>query len=333
MNEESNPSSRLGRGLGAMFNEVSTIKAGSAPTGGGFLRIPVNDLALPGTARLPDQNLIESIRKYGVLQPILVARAESGFRLLAGARRLQAAREAGLADVPALIVPPDRAGAMDVYLEENLTRAELTEVDRMRLRDQWARETGRDPELAKRRIPDLPQPAATVIETPPEASSRGWMVATLLLAPACLVLLAMLVIAKPKPLLPEKTGITTEIDAAKSVDHSWMESFRFPGQSRATSGSRLLVAFTDAMFSEGEITPSGARYLSQLAAVGAASPRPVTIRLLLNSGDAEFNQRHAELAVRFMQAEGFTQVNSIAEQRDPNLGRLSTVIAEIVPVQ
>jgi ParB-like chromosome segregation protein Spo0J len=87
------------------------------------------------------------VKKFGVLQPVLVAREPKPVTGCSpDARRAQAARDAGLADVPALIIPPDRAGELDVFLEENLNRADLSEFDRLRLRDQWMRETGRDAE-------------------------------------------------------------------------------------------------------------------------------------------------------------------------------------------
>jgi hypothetical protein len=57
--------------------------------------------------------------------------------------------------------------------------------------------------------------------------------------------------------------------------NDWMEFFRFPGQERIVSGNRLIVAFGQPFFRDGEITPNGARHLSQLAAVTAASDKNV----------------------------------------------------------
>jgi hypothetical protein len=336
MNDEAQQPSRLGRGLGAMFNEVSGIKAGSAPTGGGYLRIPLADLHLPGTARAPDEHLTASVRSYGVLQPVLVARAESGYRLLAGARRVQAAREAGLADVPALIIPPDRAGELDVFLEENLTRADLTEFDRIRLRDQWMRETGRDAEAAGRRIPDLPAPPAPVAleTTDTDTISPYWKLATVLLAPLCVILLAATLMAYgPKfattAAAPSANRPATDTPAVTGT--GWMDTFRFPGQERIVRGNRLILAFTAPCFADGAITPTGIRLLNQLAAVASASEQKVAVRLLVHGGDPELNRVHADLAVRHLAGEGLPGVLALPMAPDAKLGNQSVILVEITP--
>jgi len=330
MNEESSPS-RLGRGLSAMVNEVSTIKAGSAPTGGGFIRIPVTELHLSGTARVPNEKLIASVKKFGVLQPVLVSRTDTGFRLLAGSRRVQAARDAGLADVPALIIPPDRAGELDVFIEENLNRTDLTEFDRLRLRDQWIRETGRDDESAKAVIPDLPPlPAPITIE--PAPASPVWKVATGVLSAVSLALLVLLLNIKPLDRRPVIIPVEFIQNPPAAPANAWMDKFRFPGQERIVSGSRLIVAFGQPCFSDGEITPNGARHLSQLAAVTAASDKNVRVRLLLHGGDPTINRRHADLATAYLQNEGLTGVVAFPTERDPSLGTRSLIVAEIVPL-
>lgn len=331
MNEETIPPSRLGRGLSAMVNEVSTIKAGSAPTGGGFIRIPVSELHLPGTARAPNEKLIASVKKLGVLQPVLVKRADAGFRLLAGSRRVQAARDAGLADVPALIIQPDRAGELDVFLEENLNRVDLTEFDRLRLRDQWKRETGRDDESAKAVIPDLPPlpPPITMESAPP---SPVWKVATGVLSAACLILLVLFMNVKPVDQRPVIIPVEFIQNPPAAPANAWMDNFRFPGQERIVSGNRLIVAFGQPCFSEGEITPIGARHLSQLAAVTAASDKNVRVRLLLHGGDPTTNRQHADLATAYLQNEGLAGVVAFPTESDPSLGTRSLIVAEIVPV-
>ena len=65
--------------------------------------------------------LVESIRAYGVLEPILVAEEGEGYRLLAGERRFHAAKMAGLKTIPAMV----RGGGKEVALAENLARKEM----------------------------------------------------------------------------------------------------------------------------------------------------------------------------------------------------------------
>jgi ParB family chromosome partitioning protein len=73
--------------------------------------------------------LAESIRRHGLLQPLVVRRTEAGYELIAGERRLRAAREAGLDEVPVTIrdaEPPER---LELALIENLQREELTPLE------------------------------------------------------------------------------------------------------------------------------------------------------------------------------------------------------------
>lgn len=83
--------------------------------------------AQPRTEFSPEglQELSQSIRRHGVLQPLSVRRCESGYQLIAGERRLRAARLAGLTEVPCIVMRMnDRESGM-VALIENLQRQDL----------------------------------------------------------------------------------------------------------------------------------------------------------------------------------------------------------------
>lgn len=70
--------------------------------------------------------LAESIRQYGVLNPLTVRRAPGGgYELVAGERRLRAARVAGLTDVPCLVIAADNEDSSAIALVENLQRRDL----------------------------------------------------------------------------------------------------------------------------------------------------------------------------------------------------------------
>ena len=70
--------------------------------------------------------LAESIRQYGVLNPLTVRRAPGGgYELVAGERRLRAARVAGLNDVPCLLIAADNEDSSAIALVENLQRRDL----------------------------------------------------------------------------------------------------------------------------------------------------------------------------------------------------------------
>lgn len=77
--------------------------------------------------------LVTSIRRHGVLQPLIVTRdtgSAGRFVLVAGERRWRAAGEAGLAEVPVTIVTADDADRLELALVENLQREDLPALDR-----------------------------------------------------------------------------------------------------------------------------------------------------------------------------------------------------------
>ena len=68
------------------------------------------------------RELADSIRAYGILQPLTVRRVGSGYQLVAGERRMRAARIAGLREVPCLVAQVDEQDAGMLALIENLQR-------------------------------------------------------------------------------------------------------------------------------------------------------------------------------------------------------------------
>jgi len=277
-----------------MVNEVSAIKAGSASSGGGYLRIPLADIHEPHHGRVPDQALIDSVKKFGVLQPVLVTRRDDGYELIAGSRRIQAARTAGLADAPALIVPPERAGALDVFLEENLNRVELSEADRTRLRDRWMRETGRSEEQALERIPtqDIWQEVG-----PPPSKKRAqvWMIAAGVLAVVSAVLLTMIFKAKPvdsRTVIIPVEFVESAVETPPPPDTQWMEPFRFPGSQRTIENDRLSLTFFRPMIENTALTPRGRLALNQLAAIVLSSERPLNVDLVTSGSEGAIIASH-----------------------------------------
>ncbi|MCX7827592.1 MAG: ParB/RepB/Spo0J family partition protein [Thermanaerothrix sp.] len=97
------------------------------------------------------RELADSIRQVGVLQPLLVRPVADGYELVAGERRLRAAREAGLERVPALIVEVDPHSQQLLALVENLQRKNLSAVEEARCLQDLLEKTGwSQGELARR---------------------------------------------------------------------------------------------------------------------------------------------------------------------------------------
>lgn len=129
--------SRLGRGLAALIGDVGEPKipldrpnaARTVPTE--FLRPnPKNPRKSFDDAEL--ENLANSIREKGIIQPILV-RALPGladvYEIIAGERRWRAAQRAGLHDVPILIIEADDREALELAIIENVQRADLNPIE------------------------------------------------------------------------------------------------------------------------------------------------------------------------------------------------------------
>ncbi len=75
------------------------------------------------------QELAASIVQYGILQPLSVRRRENGFELVAGERRLRAARMAGLTEVPCILLAVDEEQSGMLALVENLQRRDLDFIE------------------------------------------------------------------------------------------------------------------------------------------------------------------------------------------------------------
>lgn len=124
----------LGRGIGALIPGSSN--ADGSAGGAKWAELPV-DKILPNPSQprkqMDESTLLElsqSIKKDGVLQPILVQIREDGFELIAGERRLRAARLAGLTVIPARVFDGvDKQQQAILALVENLQREDLSPLE------------------------------------------------------------------------------------------------------------------------------------------------------------------------------------------------------------
>ncbi len=119
----------LGRGLSAL------IATGESVGGLKFEELPTSAIrpnSLQPRRSFPAAGISElaaSIREVGILQPLVVRATESGFELIAGERRLRAAKEAGLERVPVLIRQAAESESMQLALVENLQREDLNPLE------------------------------------------------------------------------------------------------------------------------------------------------------------------------------------------------------------
>ena len=119
----------LGRGLSALI--PGAVEEG----GGGLLEVSVG--AVAANPRQPrtifEDNALDaialSIQEVGVLQPIVVRKVGGGFELIAGERRLRAAKKAGLATIPAIVRESDDSESLREALIENIHREDLNPIE------------------------------------------------------------------------------------------------------------------------------------------------------------------------------------------------------------
>lgn len=74
--------------------------------------------------------LVQSIRTYGILEPLVVAETPAGFQIIAGERRWQAAKLAGLSEVPVHVRKTTPQGMLEMALVENVQRVGLNPIER-----------------------------------------------------------------------------------------------------------------------------------------------------------------------------------------------------------
>ncbi len=124
--------SGLGKGLDALIPGID-----SQPTENGVTMLPIDAIVpnprQPRTTMNPDdlQELAESIREHGIIQPLIVSREHDGthYILVAGERRLEAARLAKLEFIPAILRQVSDQDRLELALIENVQRADLMPLE------------------------------------------------------------------------------------------------------------------------------------------------------------------------------------------------------------
>lgn len=121
----------LGKGLGAL---IPGAERGGGPLDGSEIEVArITNNPYQPRGRFDDekfQELVNSVRVHGVLQPVVVrSKGDGGYELVAGERRLRAARAAGLARIPAVVRELTDEQSLEVALVENLQREDINPVD------------------------------------------------------------------------------------------------------------------------------------------------------------------------------------------------------------
>ncbi|MHC5060447.1 MAG: ParB/RepB/Spo0J family partition protein [Planctomycetota bacterium] len=141
----------LGKGLEALMGPITrgAVQPGGAEPAPGTSKFPpdkelhksLRQISVDSVKPNPYQprmiyndedlrDLADSIGANGVIQPVLVRETEAGYEVIAGQRRLKAAKLAGLEDVPALVRDADDSEMLELALVENIHRTDLNPIER-----------------------------------------------------------------------------------------------------------------------------------------------------------------------------------------------------------
>src|SRR5881394_1872449 len=126
----------LGKGLGALIGAPSVaVRADVAESGEKVHQINLASIVPSALQPRKDfgrealQELIDSIRQHGIIQPLIVRQVGARFELIAGERRWRAAQEIGLATAPAIVRTANDLEVLELSLIENLQRADLNPIE------------------------------------------------------------------------------------------------------------------------------------------------------------------------------------------------------------
>ena len=129
----------LGKGLDALFSDKKVItdkKENKEQDGDRIEKIKIIDIE-------PNRNqprrtfdmeaieeLAESIKVYGVIQPIIVNKKDGYYEIVAGERRWRASKKAGLTEIPCIIRNDDERKTKEIALIENIQREDLNPIEK-----------------------------------------------------------------------------------------------------------------------------------------------------------------------------------------------------------
>ena len=125
----------LGRGIGNFLSSSDKIREVIEEDTSKLMEVDISDI-IPNEAQ-PRKNfdkdelydLSQSIRKYGIIQPLLLKKKEDKYEIIAGERRYRAAKDAGLSKVPAIVKDVSDEISSRIAIIENIQRKDLNPVE------------------------------------------------------------------------------------------------------------------------------------------------------------------------------------------------------------
>jgi len=131
----------LGKGLDALFTDTNILQSNEIELKEGEELVKsIKIIEIEPNREQPRkrfdneslEELAESIKRYGVIQPIIVNKKEDYYEIIAGERRWRAAKKAGLSEMPCIIRDNDERKNKEIALIENIQREDLNPIDKAR---------------------------------------------------------------------------------------------------------------------------------------------------------------------------------------------------------
>ena len=128
----------LGKGLDALFSMPLEPEVSEVVSNEGVVKLNINEIEpnINQARKIFDEEAIEdlanSIKEYGVIQPIIVTKKEKYYEIIAGERRWRASKKAGLTEMPVIIRDDDEKRNKEISLIENIQREDLNPIEKAR---------------------------------------------------------------------------------------------------------------------------------------------------------------------------------------------------------
>jgi ParB family chromosome partitioning protein len=133
----------LGRGLGALIPGADVEQLSGLVQDLDIAQVSPNPYQPRRDITGPEfDELVASVRRHGVLQPIVARPVDGGYQIVAGERRFRAAQSAGLTTIPAVVREISDREALEIALIENLRREDLNAIERAHAYARLEREFG-----------------------------------------------------------------------------------------------------------------------------------------------------------------------------------------------
>jgi len=132
----------LGKGLGALFNDTNILEDNDSVNikEGEEIVHKIKLIDIEPNVNQPRRNfndesideLAESIKRYGVIQPIIVTKKDKNYEIIAGERRWRASKKAGLDEIPCIVRDDTERKNKEIALIENIQREDLNPIEKAR---------------------------------------------------------------------------------------------------------------------------------------------------------------------------------------------------------